>query len=412
MTIEKTHASNEVKPANASNAKGAKGKAGSAEKADTSGSGGFMAALAAVDTSAAPEPALPDAGLPSSQPLDPLQRLEPLPLPPSTPLLAAVTTPQNQMTVAAGADAPMDAAALLAQAIQWNPVPPDGAMGSTAIASSSAIKSPATGGALSQSSTALASNLPQSQSLLAEPAMQTLRKPAKGPSDLAGGQAAMGTSVAGTAAMGAQPDPQALSKFQRAELSLNVPSPLETALAAAVVSIRRDDQGRDHSIFKANALEAALPSPAILTGAPATGTLTASAVVPPSDVYVAEQVKYWISNDVKNAEMTLDGIGNSPVEVSISMQGNEAQVAFRTDELRAREVLEDASAHLKEMLHSEGLVLSGVSVGTSGAGNSGAQERKPQPGVRQTSVTLVQTAPLNSATPSGRGSGRALDLFV
>ena len=81
------------------------------------------------------------------------------------------------------------------------------------------------------------------------------------------------------------------------------------------------------------------------------------------EMQVAEQVSYWISQDIQNAELTLDGLGKDPVEVSIRMHGNEAQVSFRTDELQTRDLLQGAASHLKELLQSEGLVLSGVSVG-------------------------------------------------
>jgi flagellar hook-length control protein FliK len=146
----------------------------------------------------------------------------------------------------------------------------------------------------------------------------------------------------------------------------------------------------------------------------ASGTSSISAPTPitPTDTYVAEKVAYWISNDVQNAEMKLDGIGDKPVEVSIRMQGNEAHIAFRSDELQARAALENASIHLKDMLQREGLVLSGVSVGTAGAGDSNGQERQSRQGARQASVVSVQPASADRASVAGRASGAALDLFV
>lgn len=48
------------------------------------------------------------------------------------------------------------------------------------------------------------------------------------------------------------------------------------------------------------------------------------------------------------------------------MHGNEAHVAFRTDEMQARAALESASSELKDMLQREGLTLSGFSIGGSG----------------------------------------------
>ncbi len=132
------------------------------------------------------------------------------------------------------------------------------------------------------------------------------------------------------------------------------------------------------------------------------------------DVQVAEQVKYWMSQDVQNAELKLDGLGDKPVEVSISLNGNEAHVAFRTDEIQTRDVLENAGLHLKDMLAREGLVLSGVSVGTAGtgAGDGGGNERRARQETRQ---ALVSAAPLSGVDGARRvhtGSGRSLDLFV
>ena len=123
-----------------------------------------------------------------------------------------------------------------------------------------------------------------------------------------------------------------------------------------------------------------------------------------------------MSQDVQNAQMKLDGLGSKPVEVSITMTGNEAQIAFRSDESQTRGVLESAGAHLKDMLQNEGLVLAGVSVGTSGtsdAGTGGSSERPPRQGVRQTSIAPVSA--LTSGQKSGVAAavaGSGVDLFV
>jgi flagellar hook-length control protein FliK len=132
----------------------------------------------------------------------------------------------------------------------------------------------------------------------------------------------------------------------------------------------------------------------------------------PMDTYVAEQVSYWITQDVQNAELTLDGIGHGPVEVSISMQGNEAQVAFHTDESAARQALENASDQLKDMLQRQGLVLAGVTVGNSQTGDSGQQQRRSRQEGRQALVTsdvLVDAAQGRRLSPT---TGGAVDLFV
>lgn len=402
MTIEKAHTCSEAKPSTASNTKGAKGKSAGTDQAGAGGAAGFMAVLAAMDTSAAPAVTATNE---DESPLSPLQA------PQDGSVLASTLTPSAAVLVA-DSDAPMDAAALLAQSMQWSSVQANPTTVPAAVAPLNIPGGPAKGSGLRQpSDTSMPNALPQ-PSLVAEPATPTTRKSGKGLPDFATNLAATGSDGAGVAASHAQADAQALSKLQKTEDVFNRPSPVDTALATAAVAVRREDKVSEHAIFKSNALEGTQPPQAVLTGAPATAVLTESAVVPPSEVYVAEQVKYWISNDVQNAEMTLDGIGNSPVEVSISMQGNEAQVAFRTDELRAREVLENASLHLKDMLHREGLVLSGVSVDTAGAGNQGAQDRKAQPGGRQASMISAQPISANTQPPASRTSGRALDLFV
>jgi flagellar hook-length control protein FliK len=142
--------------------------------------------------------------------------------------------------------------------------------------------------------------------------------------------------------------------------------------------------------------------------------VVATGAAAPLDTYVAEQVSYWITQDVQNAELTLDGVGHSPVEVSISMQGNEAQVAFHTDESAARDALQNATEQLRDMLQRQGLVLAGVSVGNAHSGEAGQQQQKrPRQGGRQGMV--VSAEPVGGGADSRRmqpASGSAVDLFV
>ena len=142
---------------------------------------------------------------------------------------------------------------------------------------------------------------------------------------------------------------------------------------------------------------------------------TPDAAVATTQSYVAEQVSYWISNDVQKAEMKLDGLGDKPVEVSISMNGNQAHVAFRTDEVQARDALENASLQLKEMLQRDGVVLSGMSVGTSAGGESGAggqQDRNARQGSKNVTAMVDQSVRVDRVNNRQTAVGRALDLFV
>jgi flagellar hook-length control protein FliK len=125
-----------------------------------------------------------------------------------------------------------------------------------------------------------------------------------------------------------------------------------------------------------------------------------------------ESVKYWMSQDVQNAELQVDGLGSGPVEVQISLQGNEAHVAFRTDEVDTLSLLQGAGADLKESLQREGVVLLGVSVGTSGSHEGKGGERKPRQNVKIAQVAAAQSAPAQAAGRPAGGVPRTVDLFV
>ena len=131
-----------------------------------------------------------------------------------------------------------------------------------------------------------------------------------------------------------------------------------------------------------------------------------------TDSLLADTVSYWVSQGVQKAELKLDGFGTEPIEVSISLANGEAQIGFRTDRADVREVIEGAMSHLKELLASEGLVLAGVSVGTSGQDRGGAQAQRERTGARQKGVSLVEPDVALAAPRARAVSGRSVDLFV
>lgn len=143
---------------------------------------------------------------------------------------------------------------------------------------------------------------------------------------------------------------------------------------------------------------------------PPVPTTGAAALSP--EMMVAEQVNYWIGRDVQNAELKFDGLGDSPVKVSISLQGNEARVEFMTDQLATRQVLEGSVSHLKDLLGSEGLVLSSVLVGSSGSGGNDPRDRNTPQQNRQIAVAVPETLAGEAALRPARLSGRTVDLFV
>jgi flagellar hook-length control protein FliK len=139
-----------------------------------------------------------------------------------------------------------------------------------------------------------------------------------------------------------------------------------------------------------------------------------------SEEVVAEQVSYWIHQKRQAAELTLDGGNGQPVAVSISMNGNEASVAFRSDQAATRDMLNGALPELKTLLQSEGLVLAGVSVGAGGgqsdtSSSSSRQGEEASSGIRRLgSRTVSAQASDGPATVVRRSvsTNRTLDLFV
>ncbi len=129
---------------------------------------------------------------------------------------------------------------------------------------------------------------------------------------------------------------------------------------------------------------------------------------------VAEQVAYWVNQKTQNAELTLQRDGQ-PVEVSVSLSGNEAHVSFRSDQQQTRELLDQSMAQLSDLLRSEGLVLSGMSVGTSArdsAGGGEAGQQRPRDGARQAQVVSAVPAGTASLARGGGATDRAVDVFV
>ncbi len=131
---------------------------------------------------------------------------------------------------------------------------------------------------------------------------------------------------------------------------------------------------------------------------------------------VADQVAYWVNQKTQNAELTLNRDGQ-PVEVSVSLSGNEAHVTFRSDQAQTRELLDQSMAQLRDLLRSEGLVLSGMSVGTSARDGASAQggdagQPRSRDGARQAQV--LSSAPVGTASLARDGSGpdRTVDIFV
>ena len=126
---------------------------------------------------------------------------------------------------------------------------------------------------------------------------------------------------------------------------------------------------------------------------------------------------YWISSDLKNAKMKIGNEAEGVVEISINLQGNQAQVAFKVDETLTRNALRDSGLELRDMLRSDGIELAGVSIEISGAGvssgESGDGREKSRSEHRRSKpleeVTLSLEDPKLTVQTNGT---QKLDLFV
>jgi len=227
----------------------------------------------------------------------------------------------------------------------------------------------------------------------------------------AGFQSAVSATVA---------DARALQQAGRAD-----PAASEPALSGALLSSEIGDallkpvqrSGNKFSGLSANAgIEGSWGHQALLAGNRAnTSVALASPSMQSLAPAVADTVSYWVTQGVQNAELKLDGLGGESVEVKISLKGDQAHIGFRTDQPEIRQMLEGALAHLREALKSEGLVLSGVSVGASGQDGSGAQEQRNHPGIRQAgqaNLITTEQVPTPGQQRVNLTVGRALDLFV
>ncbi len=135
-------------------------------------------------------------------------------------------------------------------------------------------------------------------------------------------------------------------------------------------------------------------------------------VPPGAEDALAEQVTYWVNQKTQNAEMTLTRDGQ-PVEVSVSLSGNEAHVTFRSDQEQTRQMLDDGMAQLSDMLRGQGLILSGASVGTSardGQSRGGEAQQGTDPRTGQARVIAADST--TERKPAGVDGRRALDVFV
>lgn len=198
-------------------------------------------------------------------------------------------------------------------------------------------------------------------------------------------------------------------------LALTANAPALGALAGRRDRDREQEPGteRTRTVGGMGELNPTAPLPTVPPVPAAAATVGANV----SDI--AQQFHYWINADVQKAELQVDGMGGESVQVQISLNGNEAQVVFRTDQAQTRELLGQAMDTLDQMLRAQGMALGGGWVGASGGrGQSSQGQSTPGTprGVGVSGVAGVRVSPQGVATAvpvSGAGrSAQGVDCFV
>ena len=129
-----------------------------------------------------------------------------------------------------------------------------------------------------------------------------------------------------------------------------------------------------------------------------------------------EKASYWAANGTQNLALTLEGRGEESVSIKISLTGQETHVDIRTDHVALRQMIEGTVQVIKEQFSSEGLSLSGVSVGSGHQGQSMDQGRNGQSRMaarefdyKNMAVNKVTAPLLHTVLPN---AARKLSIFV
>ncbi|MDV7398932.1 flagellar hook-length control protein FliK, partial [Arthrospira platensis SPKY1] len=96
---------------------------------------------------------------------------------------------------------------------------------------------------------------------------------------------------------------------------------------------------------------------------------------------LGDQVSLWAAGQTRKASLHLEAGLREALEVDVSLNGDKAQLVFRTDDAQARDAIKaHAYQILSEMLSQAGIGLDSLSVGGRDAGQRGepGQEGRQQ----------------------------------
>lgn len=128
--------------------------------------------------------------------------------------------------------------------------------------------------------------------------------------------------------------------------------------------------------------------------------------------HLGAQVSLWAAGNAKKASLRLETGLREALDVDVSLQGDKAHLAFRTDDAQVRDVLRtQAQDVLANMLARSGIALEGMSVGSQDRGGGSQPSPERGPGARPAQPeTEAQTTP--PPVLLGRIAGAGLSVYA
>ncbi|WP_460825147.1 flagellar hook-length control protein FliK, partial [Massilia solisilvae] len=148
---------------------------------------------------------------------------------------------------------------------------------------------------------------------------------------------------------------------------------------------RRDNAQAQASAQLLAATQAPAAAPVVAQAVAASEHLGARVGTPAWDNQVGQKIVWMVAGGEQSASLTLNPPDLGPMQVVLSVTGDQASVAFSSNQQEVRHALENALPRLREMMGESGISLGSATVSTgmpdgrqaqgewSGQGGSGAR---------------------------------------
>ena len=161
--------------------------------------------------------------------------------------------------------------------------------------------------------------------------------------------------------------------------------------------------------------QASLAMAQAITGAP-TDRIAARVGTPGWDNQVGQKIIWMVAGKEQTASLTLNPPDMGPMQVVLSVTGDQASVTFTAAQPEVRQALEAAMPKLREMMSESGIALGNASVNAGsqdGRQAQGGDQPRGQAGGTRFANTGPEAAPI-SLTPARQGTGGSgmVDTFA